>query len=413
MLSIEVLPPIKSKTRYEFRCIVKGNELTFDEFKKRATSVVRGYGSLSRSVLRFGYTATNFEINHSEIWDSIYPLHFLTRNGGPLFNTKHEKAEIHFQYPVLEKVKQFYVERAVNLDLCIDIEGPTYDRRFDIPTDGTALSFGGGKDSRLVLGVLAETGHDPGIYYSGKKKTFRQFVSDITGANTATPFLMGGLSNHVMPALMSRSEIFFFGGNLAETHLQRPWHNYYDWSNPRPLQHFSSLMESLGFHTDHQSPVSVLPPNLIQKILFDRYPQLFKYQYSVRKNSADEKNLHISLCKMYHGIEFGDHCSRFLFKKLLKDFVDSQTKSPDPFGYRRYREVFNREMRCIIYKMHEHELFNEVRDLIPDEWDDDWIDYIHTYVYPDINPAFLQIYKEYAPDIADGHADPHGYRVPV
>ena len=83
MLSIEVLPPIKSKTRYEFRCVVEGNALTFDEFKERAKSVVRGYGSLSRSVLRFGYTATNFEINHSELWDSIYPLHFLNSGVGP------------------------------------------------------------------------------------------------------------------------------------------------------------------------------------------------------------------------------------------------------------------------------------------------------------------------------------------
>ena len=61
MLSIEVLPPIKSKTRYEFRCIVKGKELTVDEFRNRAISVVKGYGSLSRSVLS---KSIEFNINN-------------------------------------------------------------------------------------------------------------------------------------------------------------------------------------------------------------------------------------------------------------------------------------------------------------------------------------------------------------
>ncbi len=52
------------------------------------------YFSLWQSSFRYrcGFTARNFEIQHSELWDSVVPLLHLTRNGGPLFKTDYSRA---------------------------------------------------------------------------------------------------------------------------------------------------------------------------------------------------------------------------------------------------------------------------------------------------------------------------------
>jgi len=415
MLMIEVLPPIKTKNRYEFRCILKGKDFNFHEAVYRCKSVIKGYGSLTESVIRFGYISKNFEIKHSEMWDSIYPLCFLTRNGGPLYGTKYNQAQIRFKYPILEKVRKFYIERAANFGLSIDVEGPTYDRSFEIPTNGTVLAFGGGKDSRMLLGLLEETGYDPEIYTAGEEN-----VPDIKKAKIVRA-ISGRLLDRIMPALMSGSKTFMNGCGLGEAVLTHPWMAYYDWGSPRSLQEFSSLMESLGVSIKLQAPVCILPSNVIQEILFKRYPHLYKYQLSVpnprlfkyRQGVPIEKNLHVSLCKIYHGIDFTEHCSEKLFKRLLKIFVSDQLKILETSGFLPHREYFDREMRCITFRMREHSLFREVRGLIPDDWNDNWIDCIHTYVYPEINPAFLKIYKEYAPEVSRLPTKDNSYRIAI
>ena len=167
------------------------------------------------------------------------------------------------------------------------------------------------------------------------------------------------------------------------------------------MQEFSNLLSSLGIEMEFMSPASILPPNIIQKILFQRYPELYKYQYSVKPESQSEKNLHISLCEIYHGIDFTQHCSTELFRRLLKKFVNEEMADPENSGYRNYREVFRGEMRCIIYKMRNHQLFNEVKNIIPESWDGEWIDCVHTYVYPEIDTRILDIFTQYAKKIED------------
>ncbi len=77
------------------------------------------------------------------------------------------------------------------------------------------------------------------------------------------------------------------------------------------------------------------------------------------------------------------------------------TVNPEDFGYHGLRELHRKEMCCIIYKLRDHKLFSQVRDIIPESWDEEWIDYIHSYVYPDIDTKILEIYTEYAEKIKD------------
>ena len=56
-------------------------------------------------VVRFGFQTHGWRLAHHPVWDAIYPLMFLTRNGGPLFGTKHPQARIRVAYPIPPQVK--------------------------------------------------------------------------------------------------------------------------------------------------------------------------------------------------------------------------------------------------------------------------------------------------------------------
>ncbi|HUF70203.1 MAG TPA: hypothetical protein VMM79_16265 [Longimicrobiales bacterium] len=105
--------------------------------------------------------------------------------------------------------------------------------------------------------------------------------------------------------------------------------------------------------TRAQAPASVLPFNLNPAILFERYPELYEHQQSVEKDEATEKNLHVSLCELRHGIPFDRHCNESLFADLIEQFVRQQLASPFEFGYRNHRELVNREMRAILFRHRE------------------------------------------------------------
>ena len=146
------------------------------------------------------------------------------------------------------------------------------------------------------------------------------------------------------------------------------------------------------------SPACPLATNVIQDILFRRYPDLFKNQRSVEKQARTEKNLHISLCKMRHGIPFEDHCSTGLFIDLLEEFVQKNLAHPEDFGFHGHRELHDRETRSLIYYLKDRKEFSTVRDIIPESWEEKWIYYVHSYVMPDLPREFLQIYYQYYPD---------------
>ena len=203
MIRILVLPPYKTSTRYEFQYVIKQTISFRRAFRVLSGRAVQGKTraeTFKGRLFRFGFTSDNFEIPHHKIWDSIYPLMFLTRNGGPLFG-KHTEATIEFKYPIHSLVRDFYIKRAFNFGISITIKCKTYNSPADIPTKGHILSLGGGKDSRLLLGMLREQNKQPLVVASGAENAM-----GIEGALTTTP-INNALVNRIMPALMQCPEI--------------------------------------------------------------------------------------------------------------------------------------------------------------------------------------------------------------
>jgi hypothetical protein len=209
---------------------------------------------------------------------------------------------------------------------------------------------------------------------------------------------------------MSLPSLFVFGSGLGGVAHETPWQRYYDWGSRHWLEEMSMMLKSLGVDMDLVPPASVLPYNRIQKILHQRYPDLYRHQISVRKEQPNEKNLHVSLLKMHGGIDFTDHCSEALFRSLLRKFFKAQIARPRGFGLHRYRKIIDLEMRAIIFNQRHHPLFSGLGE-IPENWEGNWIDCIHPYVYPDIDPAFLEIYAEYATTLQENEEP--SFRVPV
>jgi hypothetical protein len=407
MLVIDVLPPVKTESRYEFHCLLSGERPGPWEMLRRGGALLRGRRSGSPPFFRFGFRAVNYAIRHHELWDAVYPLMFLTRNGGPLFNTGRDRAAIRLRYPIPRAVRDFYVRRAANFGLDVTVEGETIDRVYDFPTEGHVLAFGGGKDSRLILGVLREAGVRPLPVCAGA-----EYALDVAEARVTAP-VSGVLADRVMPALMERGRHFYFGSGLGEAHRETPWHQYFDWGSPRALAELSHLLASLGVAMHAHAPASMLPYNLIQRILFERYPELYAHQQSVAKDDPTEKNLHVALCEIRHGIPFHHHCHESLFLELLDRFVQRQRSQPLDFGYRNHREVIHREMRAIVHRLRAEPLFSRVRSRVPMSWEGPWSDYIHPYVAPETPPEFLRIYSLYAPTVDMAPPDEPLWRIRV
>lgn len=390
MLNVYVGKPIKTDHRYEFLCRTEGSRANWRQLLKRGKFVLRGYGSLRNlmqfKALSFGYVSRGYGIRHSELWDSIYPMMFLAHK-------LYGEAVVHFDYPILRKVRDFYIQQAQNVGLRLSIEGETFDCTYELPTRGHILAFGGGKDSRMLLGALREIGRDPLLVTSGTRN-----APDLPNALVTLP-LNGAIIDRIMPGIMMLGENFYFGSSLAEASLNRPWHQYYAWGAPRALADFSQLLQSLGVNMNAHAPATVLPSNLIQKILHDRYHELYTHQYSVKRNQMIRKNLRVSLGKLQHGISYEEHCSPSIFKALLETFVQQQISNPNDFGRHNEREMGDREMRGIIYRHRHLPQFETVRDLIPGDWQADWIDAIHPYVCDTLDPALLEIFRQYGQEL--------------
>jgi len=402
VLTIDVYPPQKTDKVYCFEYTQHVGFISkVSQFSRRLRTPKKSFTyRLSHAIKttrreRFGYEGVNFEILHSPIWDSIYPLLYLTRNGGPLFN-RHEEAVINFRYPIITTVKDFYFKRAKNFGIEIEITGPEHEAVFEGTTKGVAVAFGGGKESRLIWGILDELGLEPRLYSSLSLQE-TNYAAD-TPANISKPIGDFSLANRVMPTLMSQSSKAYIGMGISECERTNPWHQYYDFSN-RALTEFSDLLFSLGLNTKCLSPMAVVPYNIIQRILTERYPKKYAGQMSVSPGSRNVKNLQISLCKLYHSIDFSSHCDTRLFRSLLSGFVHAQLRNPEDFGPRNGRRFAVMEMRSLTYHLREHELLTDVKALIPDEWKGEWIDNIHLYVAPNTEPGFVEIYSQYAKSI--------------
>lgn len=65
----------------------------------------------------------------------------LTRDHGPLYNRGFDSAVIRFRYAILERVRQFYVRRAADFGLTVDVEADTFERTYDIRGRGSVISL--------------------------------------------------------------------------------------------------------------------------------------------------------------------------------------------------------------------------------------------------------------------------------
>lgn len=390
---LDVHPPIRTTDRYEFHCEIRGVPLTLTTAARRVRAAARGVGSPFRDQLRFGFRAVNFRIAHHEVWDSVFPLMFLSRNGGPLFNRRHRTAVIRVHYPVLEPVRAFYVQRAASMGLDVTIEADTFDRTCDVAGSGRMQTFGGGKESRLLFGLLRELGRTPRVTTGGASHA----PADLQSVEVSEP-LWGALAERVMPALMSGAAEVYFGGSLGEAFHHRPWHQYYDMASPEGQREFNNLLHSLGVGVALEGPLVVLPANLVQAVLSARYPALAAHQASVPVEQRSEKNLHVALIKLHHGLPFEQHCSPALFASMARRFVDEKLARPDDFGFHNFREVFHREMMAILARQRSHPLLRGLGDRVPPDWDASWIDGIHTYVHPHVDAAMLEIFRAAAPE---------------
>lgn len=374
MLDIKIAVPVHEPRRYAFHL-----QITYPDGTVKAVEI--------------GIKDSNFDIPHHEMWDSFFPLMYLSRNGGPLYGKSVTCARVRAAYPLHRAVVDFFVSRARRFGLDIRIESATFDRHYDETSTGDLVLFGGGKDSRLLLGTLREIGADPKVICARGDR----YASDLPDTLTyAVPNF--SMPARIVPGLMLKPRNLYHGSGLGEVHINQPWQQYFDISAQSALDDMSNLLRNLGFDINLQAPQSILPYNLVQKILSLRYPALAAGQVSVMPQEVSEKNLHVALLKIYHGINADSHCERELLDKMLVKFVvDALGEGADDFGLNRHREVIHREMRAIIFRLHRQGRIELPAQLCPlAGWDEPWIDFIHEYCNPAVPDALMAIYREYA-----------------
>jgi hypothetical protein len=350
-------------------------------------------GSTKAGVI--GFKDANFAVPHAQIWDSFYPLMHITRNGGPLYKTEHKRAEVHFEFAASRQVVAHFQKRARQFGLELDVTSSLADVGYEAKSAGSVLLFGGGKDSRLLLGMLRETGHDPAVLCAWGST----YAADLPNVLSVTP-ISSSMPSRIVPGLMLLPRTIYHGSGLGEVHLSprgEPWHQYFDISSPVALAETSALFKSIGLEIAFEVPLCVLPYNLTQKILAFRYPELYARQVSVRKNERTEKALHLALLKLYHGLSFDDCCDGDCFLELLHNFAREQLAAAEgDWGYRGHREIISREMRAIIRRLQERGAIQLQQMTAPSSWDEPWIDSIHHYANPAVPEEYLAIYREYA-----------------
>lgn len=240
--------------------------------------------------------------------------------------------------------------------------------------------------------MLRETGTNPTIVSAQGT----HYAADIREAKTFSTrsFTM---PNRIVPALMLLPKVIYHGAGLGEVHETIPWHQYMDISTPEALDETTQLLRSIGVETTFQVPLVVMPYNLTQKVLAVRYPDLYAHQLSVKRNSEGFKTLHVALGKMYHGLEWHDVCDAGVLQVLASRFMQAMTDDPDSvWGYHRNYEIIALEIRALLHRVAPR---GGLQLSVPPEWDEPWIDSIHTYTNPSIEDRFLRILREHAEEL--------------
>jgi hypothetical protein len=372
ILKIQIREPVRNRETYHFSVSVSWDDGA-EEYE-------------------FGFHDPAGNIQHHPIWDSLYPLIELTASRGPVFGRTSGLVQFFFEYPVSDIVATSFETRGRQFGFELEVIAERSAMSFQSLSSGDIILMGGGKDSRMLLGTLREIGLSPKTV-SANSKSLLKGIENVRTIET----IGNRLTSRIMPALMELPGRIFHGSGLGEAHWCQPWHRYYYFGSPLALNELNELLASLGAHTEFRAPQSVLPYNITQKILADRYPDLYEGQYSVKIGAETEKNLHISLIKALHEIDYRSHCSDRLFTQLLRRFTKTNLLFPErAFGERDNREIIVREMRSCARSLYERGLLSNVKFHIPNHWHEPWIDKVHTYVDPNLSPDLLGIYTEYA-----------------
>ena len=239
MLDVVVQPPVKAASKYVFQCSMRVRPSRLERLGRRLPR----RPVPPRTRLKFGYRSVGFDIRHHEVWDGFYPLFFLTRLSSPALGLEHPVMRIRFTYPIARPLRDFFVRRAHDHGIELEIVTRLCDVADDRPTEGHVLAFGGGKDSRMILGLLRETGVEPTVV-----TTRGGHAADIDGRLEVRPVYQT-LSDRVMASLMHGGTDLYYGGGLGESQLVDPWHRYYDLAAARPRAELAALLAELGMPT--------------------------------------------------------------------------------------------------------------------------------------------------------------------
>jgi hypothetical protein len=352
----------------------------------------------SRKVLirNFGFKTTNFDIPHGSIWDTLYPMMFITRNGGPVFN-KLDEATLVFEYPVVKEVVDLMIDRCKMQGINLTVDAPSeIMATAQEPLWDCVVGFGGGKESSLNCGITRELGYSPMMMMGSRRQSVpkrRWNWDDIVFTNPINK----GISDRLVAQLMC-GRVLYHGSCLDDSMKTNPWHQYYDIGCQESWNTMNDMFKSVGVDRSVYTPLECLPCAQIPKILCTRYPDVAEKRKSVDDFSFGEKNMHVSLCEMTGGIDPAFHCKPDMLVDLVNRFIDKYNS--EDYGKRDARLLARDGMCAMLYYLRDHKYLKPVKDRIKDEWEREFIHKGH--FYKDVPKEFESIIREYIEESPDG-----------
>jgi hypothetical protein len=344
---------------------------------------------------RFGFQA-KFEIPHGSFWDTLYPLMWLTRNGGPVFN-KRDEVKIVFEYPIVVEVYHLMKERCELQGINLTIDAPSHIKAdASEPLFDCVVGFGGGKESSLNCGVTRELGYSPRMMMGSRRPSTPAKRWDWDDMVWIIP-INKGVTDRLLPQLMC-GRVLYHGSCLDDSMKTTPWHQYYDIGSQESWNMMNALFKSLGIDRTVYTPLECLPCAQIPNILCQRYPEVAEKRKSVDDFSFGEKNMHVSLCEMIGGIDPAFHCKPSDLVLLVERFIDKY--NAEDFGKRDARYLARDGMCAMLYHLREHEYLKPIRNRIKDEWKREFIHRGH--FYKNVPKEFEEIFREYLEESPDG-----------
>lgn len=354
------------------------------------------YAKEKKTKLRhFGFKA-DFEIPHGSIWDTLYPLMWLTRNGGPVFN-KISYVTLRFEYPIVAEVVKVMKARCKMQGIRLNVESPgVIEAAAEKPVFDCVVGFGGGKESSLNCGIARELGYSPRMMMGSRVPATPAKRWDWDDMVFTIP-INKGVSDRLLPQLMC-GKILYHGSCLDDTMKTSPWHQYYDIGCQESWDTMNAMFKSLGIERTVYTPLECLPCAQIPNILCKRYPEVAKKRLSVQAHHAGEKNMHVSLCEMMGGIDPTNHCRPDLLVELVGQFINKYNS--ENYGKRDARLLARDGMCAMLYHLREHEYLKSIRYKIKSAWKREFIHKGH--FYKSVPKEWEGIIREYVEESPDG-----------